>query len=82
MPVDAKFSLQFNYIRDLTVTDSQFEALLAAIQNLANRIDSLSNSVAETANLLHDDLQDVVSSIDRHSDDLEELAENITGKDL
>ena len=64
------------------MTDSQFELLIGTINRLASRIDSLSNTISEGIAITHDDLQDVVSSIDRHSLDLNDLAESITGKDL
>lgn len=63
------------------MTDLQFEALLAALAKLTSRIDSLSNSLAETANLLHDDLQDVVSSIDMHGSALTEISDRLIEDD-
>ena len=59
------------------MNDNQFEAMLSAIIRLSNRIDSLSNTIAEAANMLHLDAQDAVASLDSHGRAVDELVEVI-----
>lgn len=46
------------------MTDSQFDALLGALDRLTRAVDSIGKIVAEGTNEVHSDLQDLVSSID------------------
>lgn len=46
------------------MTDSQFDALLGALDRLTRAVDSIGKIVAEGTNEVHADLQDLVSSID------------------
>ena len=61
------------------MTDAQFEAMLEAINRLTKSVDILANSLVADAGMIHDDLQDIVSSVDCHGRAVDELVDTLRG---
>lgn len=61
------------------MNDNQFEALLVALDRLTKSVDILANSLVADAGMIHDDLQDIVSSVDCHGRAVDELVDTLRG---